>query len=604
MTRRRWLALASLLGLAGLVVFFAWPSERPLPGLDSDAPRFSWPQGLVRQYRLLAEGSSVVPSPDDGKPMSGVASTEATLELRGYGVHDGRVVLGLRLTKLLTAKMTLFGQPAMQDRAALEAALVGPEAFLSFLPTGDLVQVRFERDVNNTFKGLAELVAGELQAPLRKGASYTLIETTTRGRAKTVFTAGDGSLTKQRVRYVSLSGFGKGAVDLQLEGLTSLTLSPEGQPLRVTTHERLFTAQSSSVQDLTLIAEGEARFAGALPTQPLVEAKLDELTVPADAREQILSQRIAGLTEAELFASVEAYGLAGTLPDLGLFMGRATGLLIKHPELCARLAERASRTSTSPQERTFALELLASAGGPTAQAALRDILSSENVAKDPLGRRAFLRTTLVRHPTPETVAFVAEKYRSSTGADRDTVALALGATAGALAREGHPDLAEPVLEQLKADLARARETREREHLLAALGNAGLEKYAPDVLAFAADPDADVRYTAIDSLRKMPTPQVRGAVSLAVSDADARVAAKAVEVLGDFHPDGAERQAIINAMRNGQLAWRDAATVINALAPYAADAQVRAFFQWLARQDALDPSQRTRLQNILQGGLSP
>ena len=340
MTRRRWLALASLLGLAGLVVFFAWPSERPLPGLDSDAPRFSWPQGLVRQYRLLAEGSSVVPSPDDGKPMSGVASTEATLELRGYGVHDGRVVLGLRLTKLLTAKMTLFGQPAMQDRAALEAALVGPEAFLSFLPTGDLVQVRFERDVNNTFKGLAELVAGELQAPLRKGASYTLIETTTRGRAKTVFTAGDGSLTKQRVRYVSLSGFGKGAVDLQLEGLTSLTLSPEGQPLRVTTHERLFTAQSSSVQDLTLIAEGEARFAGALPTQPLVEAKLDELTVPADAREQILSQRIAGLTEAELFASVEAYGLAGTLPDLGLFMGRATGLLIKHPELCARLAER------------------------------------------------------------------------------------------------------------------------------------------------------------------------------------------------------------------------------------------------------------------------
>lgn len=600
MSRRRLAIVAAALGVGALLLLWGWRATGDEPG-SLTARRFAWPPGLVRRYQLVADGRAVTPSPADDSQLRGEAHTEATLELRGYGERDGRVVVGLRLSALGPVRMTLLGGAAAQDRAALEAALVGPEAFLSFLPTGDLAEVAFAADTNNVFKGLAELVAGELQAPLRAEPSWTLLESTTRGKAQTRFTLSGDTLTKVRERYATLVGFGRGGAPVTVEGQTTITLSAQAHPLRVTSHERLRAGPvAESVQDLSLVFLGEGAFDGQWPAVALVPAPLDEAPAPLDAREQVMAQRIAGLTEAELFEGLESYGAAHTLPNLGLFMGRASGLLLKHPELCGRLAERAANPATPAAERTFALELLAAAGSPTAQGAMREVLDSENVRADPLGRRAFLRTTLLKRPTPETVAFVGERYQGATGTDKQTLGLALGATAGLLARQGKPELAARHLDGLRAELASARDTTAKEHLLAALGNAGLEPYVPDVVRFTKDPEPLVRVQALDALRKTTTPEVRSVVKQAASDPDPRVVVAAVELLGGFDPDASERQAIIDAVRQGRVPPRDLGTAIGALERFVADPQVRALFLWLSVQQALDPSQRTRVRNLLEG----
>ncbi|MEW6432611.1 MAG: HEAT repeat domain-containing protein [Myxococcota bacterium] len=607
MTRRR---AGAALAIVALAAGFAWWLRGEEPRSDDAAhpgtASVRWPKGLVRSYRFTVAGKSQVPMPESDGAWTGDVQASGELELRGYGEKDGRTQLGLRLTKLGTATMTLLGAPALRDRAQVEAALVGPEAVVTLLPTGDVHSVAAPKDASAVFASLVQTLMGEVQWPLRPAPSWTLLEVTPRGRCETAFTRAGTELAKQRLRYATLTGFGLGVGSVRVAARAKLTLNDDGQLIAATTSERLDGATADgrpAFNELAVTLEplGTGTFEG-LPPSVAEAVALDAMKPPIDADEQLLMQRVAGLTEAQLFDGVATYGASGFIPDVGLFVARASGLLKQRPELCEKLAERAATTAASQKERDFALELLAAAGSTEAQAAMRTILSSEVVKGDPQRRDRFLRLSLLKEPTPATVAFVSSERDAATGQDRNTLSLVLGSTAGELARTS-PEAAQPFLTQLTHELQSARDVTERRHLLHALGNAGQASAVDDVLRWASDPDPKVRYAAVDALRFTPTPAARAAVTQAVADADVRVATHAIELLGHWQPDAAERAAIITAFRAGRLPWRTAHGVVTALAPYADDAQVRAFFEWVLTQPAADPSVHRRIASVLPGGVT-
>ncbi|MEW5742189.1 MAG: HEAT repeat domain-containing protein [Myxococcota bacterium] len=607
MTRRRGGAALALVALAALIV---WWTHGESPAALDEAPRAAasvrWPKGLVRSYRFRVAGKSHAPMPGSDGAWTGDVEASGVLELRGHGEKEGRTLLGLRLTKLDTATMTLLGAPALRDRGAVEAALVGPEALVTLLPTGDVHGVAAPKDASAVFSSLVQTLLGEVQWPLRDTPSWTLLEVTPRGRCETAFTRTGTELTKRRLRYATLTGLGLGVGDVRVTSQAKLSLNDDGQLLAATTSERLDGATPegrAAFSELSVVLEplGAGAFEGAVPEVAAAVA-LDAVRPPLDADAQLLLQRVAGLTEAQLFDGVATYGASGFLPDVGLFVARASGLLKQRPELCARLAERASTPAASPKERDFALELLAAAGTAEAQAAMRAVLSSDVVRDDPARRDRFLRLSLLEEPTPATVGFVSSQRDAATGQDRNTLSLVLGSTAGELART-QPEAAQPFLARLREELSTARDVTERRHLLHALGNAGQSGAVEDVLRWVSDADPKVRYAAVDALRFTPTPAARAAVTQAVADADVRVAVHAVDLLGQWQPDAAERAAIIAAFRAGRLPWRTAHSVVTALAPSADDAQVRAFFEWVLTQPAADPSVHRRIASVLPGRMT-
>jgi hypothetical protein len=213
----------------------------------------------------------------------------------------------------------------------------------------------------------------------------------------------------------------------------------------------------------------------------------------------------AGLTAEGLLEGLERFAADPRAEGLPAFVAQASGLLRLHPELCQALAAQVLSPSGPVRTRHFALELLAAAGSPEAQAAMRQVLEATGDA------RGAQRLSLLQRPTAETVRFVEAWWRSAAGPDRAPLALTLGATAGLLAHGGEAGAAAPALDALAAALASAQAPDDRRTQLLALGNAGAEAAVPAVLAHAADADPAVREAALEALRKTLTPAARAAM---------------------------------------------------------------------------------------------
>lgn len=589
---------------AGVVAlgFGAWWLTRPAPAAPpAHAPVST---GSERTWRVSVRGHAELPLAPSKPAVPSDVVTTGVLRVRGYGADaNGFQQLGLSLASLDEATMTLGSTPAMQDRAALEAALTGGEAVLTLRPEGDLVDLDFTPGSHNVFRSFAQTVAGELQLPVRDGASWTLLDTTLRGKAEATYARTATGFHRARTRYAKLTAFGDGLRDVTVAAETSWVTSAAGlQSVRSTEVLEGVTPDGVpvvSTLELTLEPLGAVPLVAALPTQ-LDDSEPGRIDRPADMREQFLAQRVDGLTPQQLMEGVMVHGTGASPQAIAEFLPRASGLLLQQPELCAVLAERAKNARTPVSERTFALEVLAAAGSPEAQAAMRDILSSDAMRADPNRRERFQRLSLLVRPTKETVAFVDDAWRQGTPDERRTLSLVLGATAGQLARSGDEAAASPFVTELSQALRSASDAKEREYLVGALGNVGLEQSVPDVVAALEDSNAAMRTQAVLALRKTPVPEARRAVTQALQDPEVSVQAAALEVLLRWTPDAAERAALVEGLRSGRLSPALGHQVLNALAPFAGEPDVRAALAWLSTQPAADPSLQRRAR-VLAGG---
>jgi HEAT repeat protein len=196
---------------------------------------------------------------------------------------------------------------------------------------------------------------------------------------------------------------------------------------------------------------------------------------------------------------------------------------------------RSFEDETSSDRRLLILDLLARAGTPDAQTMMCDLVALPDARRDASIYASFVqRLGFVERPDPATLAFLVRVYEDARGMSsevRSACAYALGAAAGRahVWGEDAPGAAATFRASavLRADLLVAEAAVDKSALLAALGNAGLERDVPLILGFVNDGDDRVRVAAVLALRKMHTPEAKGWLISAIASSLAESALSAL-----------------------------------------------------------------------------
>jgi len=502
----------------------------------------------------------------------------------------------LRLVRLDEIELKV-GEKTKTEAAVLRAALEGHRARWQFSDGDRLQGVTVDVGAPPLFENLALTLTGELQLERRSEATWSTTERTGRGVADVDYSRDGKRVTKTRRTYSELTGLGAATRLDSLASKATFELDDEdvGGRAGVTGSvgaggaERQTATRGGGLpvhrRDTTAIAEPVAGFTetSRLPGQPVQ---------PTDAAQQHLAQRINGLTATELTDGILRLAALGDSPDRLQFAIRATGLLRAQPELAVPLGERAALAKDSAQ-RGFVLDLLAGAGTPEAQAAMRATVVSPLALADRERVTQFARLALVEHPTPETVAFVEDAWQRAEGKDKRDRALVVGAVAAAMKTDGELARAEALGQQLAAALASAKEERDTLALVRALGNAGLDSQARHVIRETTSPSVTVRSVAAFALRKIEAQEARRTLLSLTEDPAIEVQRSAFHGLGKLSVAEAEELSARSA--------RISATteLISALAPFASRLPVRDAFTELAKRPGLEPQARERIRTMLE-----
>lgn len=588
---------------------------------DSDATpaspsvHFRFPKGERWTYQLEYAANSRVELSGTGNDsaLSGRVLLVGDLVLRGYGEHGASQRVGLRLENLARHSLQLFGQEVLPDAASVASVFQGHEALLEVGPEGDIQSVSFRPEDPSLFKNTVQALVGELQVVLRDGATWTVDETTTRGRARVRYekSGEDASavhVLKQRTSYTEVVGLGTGGT-VTVDSRFEADVARSGTLDRLDGHEtvaRLGASQkpeASTEVTVRLTRGSSGRFeAGAVASADdaaLQKLAPGQMVMDPKVREQMLTQQVAGLTPEKLLATLKLGARGGVVPDQNHFLLQATGLLEQQPELCAKLVEAFQSPEFDVQGRALVLDLLANTGTPAAQEALTKALATPEARGDKLYHMLLGRLALVTEPTESTVRFVETTYGQTQGDVHVASAYMLGATAGALYRNEHSGEALAAVERLASDLRAAKAPREQVDLLMSLGNAGVPEQAATIASYAGSDSPEVRRAAAKALRKIQTPEARTALMGLVGDSAVPVQATAMESLGRRKLDAPSLVELRDVVIAGSVRPENFHTLVTLVEPYLqTEPAVRDILEYLLVQDVQDRQIRTRIRGLL------
>ncbi len=419
MTRRRSLLAAlaalALTAAAGLAVREAPDATTPPAArAQSSAPGACCPPGEVRTYALTLQTEQTAQMLD--APQTGRLDLAATVELR---CHEAQVV-GLRFTDLQRHALTMLGQAVLTDAEAARAALVGPEALATLSPLGALESLQPPEGVDPLFRHLARAVLAEIQVVTDadpEAATWRVEEVTPLGRATVDYTRLPG-LAGQRPRRPGegprrvrapgcpAPGHGRGprgdrrrAVARLRDGRLDSLLGDETLSALAADGRAVLEARTQLSLKLVDVGRFDPRAdAATLAARPRVSADGPDASPALERR--LLEARVDGLTMESLVDTVLEFGDGGTMPDHNRWLWRATGLLTLHPERCAELVAMFGDPNLTPAARGLLADLLANAGHPQAQAALRRMLDDDAARRDAAGPRCCSGRPCWRAPRP------------------------------------------------------------------------------------------------------------------------------------------------------------------------------------------------------------
>jgi len=576
---------------------------------------FRFPQGRSWTYRLDYTADSRVQLAGQGKQASlaGQVQLVGDLVLRGHGAQGAVQRVGLRLENLSQHSLRVLGQELLPDAASVDAVFLGREALLELDPDGVVRAVSFREDDPSLFKNTVQSLVGELQVVLREGATWSVEEPTSRGRARTEYSRRDEDaeavrLHKRRVEYVELRGMGQGGT-VRLDSRFEADVAREGVLDRVDgeeTVERLGTdgnVSAASHVRVRLVRGATGHFeADKAPVAVAVLQRLAPGTMVVDpkVRARMLTQQVDGMTADRLFTLLEQFANVGTLPDHNHFLLQATGLLEQQPELCARLVEFFRRPTLQVKGRALLLDLLAGTGTPEAQAALVQALSSREATGDARYGMLLGRLSLVSNPTSDTVRFAEKTYASTEGELRVASTYTLGSTAGALYRQEQSPEAWAAVQRLADDLRASKAPEEQAHLLMALGNAGVAEQADVIAGYASATSPEVRRASAKALRKIATPEATMTLLSLAADAQQPVQATAMESLGRRPLDTGLLMDLRDLALNGGVKVENYHVFVSLVAPYLESEpdMVRELLRHLLTQDVPDRQVLTRIRGLL------
>ena len=569
------LALAiAVAGLTGLVLHGltdpAGPGARP-----------GWPTGSRYDYRLVWQAASeVAGSADPGIPAFGsTIDLEATLRLTSHGAHENGWLVAASFVSVPKPNVELLGSQVLTD----PAALVGPTAWVVLDIDGRVARMYFEPSAPQVFKHLMQTVIGLGAITSGDGNTWRAVEPGPSGIARVVYRRAGTQWTRDRVAYDQITA-APAIPNAQptLDAHAAITVDAGGHLATLVDDESLVVRipnvttpvfHGTSKFSMTLIARGDGSIV------PIALANLEsrapgELVQSGDVEQALREQRAAGMTRDELVGGLgRAWGTASSAKRRWLH--RAVAMLQLHPELCDDVLDVFS--DGDDQTKLLAFDVLAAAGSPEAQAAMRDGLALP--AAHGLEVKLVQRFSFVGRPDATSSRYVLATWQGATG----DVATAAGYTVGAIARrvsETDGALAAELGDHLRKALGHATSTTEREHLITALGNTALADNVPVLREQARDASPDIRARAAWALRDMATADARKALLDLATDADARVARSALRAMGRQPLDGADLARLEEALR-GPLPDATVAALIELLSLHLEDGATRRMLEVLA-----------------------
>lgn len=581
----------------------ATPRSSPSTIATSEPP--SWPRGGVWYWQIewASSASLFVDQGESPTRFEGTSRVEGVLRARSLGELEGRHAVVFALVEASLVDVSLNGAPA-QSPDAVRASLVGHEWLGLFSREGALEALRVDDDASPLFASFAQSVLGDAQVVVRDGSAWSVSERSARGLSDAHYTREDELLRRTRVEYRELVGMGAAEPERTQSEATASIVSSGGwgsieSTERVTARTPNGRTQVAATHLVLRPTSGPALDAAddrALLTNMTDVLAPGDLVEPRDAREQMLAQRVDGLSEEELLEGIVTHARAGMVADQHRFALRASGLLLARPELCATLAEHVTREESDERARSFALQLLVGAGSEAAQAAMRAILSAETTRARGEHERLVLLVALVERPTRETVDFAVTHHAQTRGAARLDAALVVGSVAGQFERQ--TDEPQPSLDALGESLASARGDVERVATLRAFGNAGVERLTRIALERTTDPSASVRAAVSDAVRKTPSPETRAALERLARDHHPGVQRAAITTLAGWPVEASTLAALGDQVERGELAPSSTNALVSLLAPLASTPEARSILQTLLARPVPDPSIHTRIRSLL------
>lgn len=457
------------------------------------------------------------------------ADLAVDVDFRGtvdIGADDGGegTVLTLRFSPSADSKLSVGGKAVLAGTALGDAAKVA-RAELKLDTNGALRNLRVSDDDSRVIELVARLVHTRL-APVWNGGratAWSRDEGNEVGRGEVRYRVGtDGSLARDWSSYRDLSirtlvpdassevreattawQWGKAAAVEAVEDRedTVVRNGAREEIARVLAHAKL-SLVACSARATANAPQAHARWVRVDVTQPLVAGSASS--------ESALDRRIAGLTLDAMIEGLEHLALVPHDPEKAEFLVRAAGLLIEHPEYSDALVPIATGPGLGLEGRMVVLDVLASVGHDSAQAALRDALDHRALRADALGYNTLVqRLSFVSAPTDESLAWL-EREWGQRGAAIGTAA-ALGAVAGRYVASGRERVARPAVEALTRSVETTRDVNRRADLLLALGNVRSPVVAPVLLRESKSKVAEARAAAAFALRGVDLPQVRDAL---------------------------------------------------------------------------------------------
>jgi hypothetical protein len=595
--RRRSLAICGALAIAGLAIWLGVQSTaRPAaarelrfaPGTEYEYA-VSWQS---RQSTLVA----------DGRSFDGAVDLRGRLVVHAYAADsdgDGWR-LGVRFAALDTHDVAVLGQALVPDAATAGEALAG-EAVIEIGRDGVIGGITFDRSAPPLFARLVPVLAAQLEFRLAAGETWQADSPGPFGSSTARYGRTASGANRTRAAYSSLAIVAGGGSTREVESAASVVLAPEGHWTRITDAEHVRVrdddgreradAEVALALDLVAIRRGLA-VAGPSPTGRDRRMPGPAIADPTGAHAALVD-RVDGLSRADLLRGLSANG---AIADLNRWLWRATGLLQLDAALAAELGDLVATGRLTGNNAELALDLLASAGTPEAQTALRTALASPPVRGAPGYGLLVQRVSLVAHPTPETAAFVGELYRRES---RDEVAYALGATIRHLdeAGDGTGEAAR-WNRVLVDDLEHAVDPAQQAVLLGALGNAARTENVELVARHATSDDPDVRAAAARALRHTDVPRAREALHALFGDRDTGVQREAIGALAKHRLGDGDLATLERTVAAAGIGAGNEGGLVTLIAAQAESPTSTKILRAIAARPGTLPDLRARIEQLL------
>lgn len=628
------LAIVALAALAATMI--AWRKKETASGRGGGADgaagetktttfHFGWPRGTAYAYAVRWKGDSRVslPGAAEAAPFEAAYDIDGDLMLRSLGKKGDVTFLAAGLVRVGHHVFRGLGRDLVPDDDAALRELVHHTAWVEMGPDGVVRTVWLKKDDGDLWKIVAQSLLGHLTVTIPDAAApeWVASEQTSTGRASTTYAwtpdVAPLSLRRTRMRYDQLAMIPGGACEgcrEEIRAVAEIRLDPAGHVRTVDDDETFAAAKPATAPGTGVDVRSHDAFDLELKAVTHFDAPTDfELDrtsleprqpgVPAaggDPARAMLEQRVGGLTWEQLETGIIVATVRGT-PEPGL-VSHASALVVQHPEDAAKLATLFVDPGTKPRAHALIADILASAGTPEAQAAMRDALGSEVAKSDPDYKLLVQRFTLLQRPDAKSAAFVAGSYDTSKAHGDDEVrfasAYALGAVSSKLAKQGDDSSARSYDAKLTADLARAKTAKERAILVQAVGGEGRQENVPLLRSYAHDTDPGVRSAVAGGLRSIDGPEVRSTLFDLLGDTDGVVQASALSSLDQrsIGPDDVRRLG--ETVRSGSTGSDLDSALVGFLAKHAgAGPEVRAtLLAILARSQ--DPQLQARIRYVL------